>query len=189
MRPALLVAAVLVAVPLAACSSGSSTTAGSAPTGSAASSASSSDASSPASSPGSASTPAATGGGQSAGPASGPCAALSKADLTKYLVYTQILAQVTDQASLDAIKAGTPGDFTPAKLDAILAKMSFVQDQGASAVDFFLKADASLEKLLAGKPTVAQIQAFVAQTGGVPGVLQQQLVLNQAIGTTCPTLR
>ena len=67
--------------------------------------------------------------------------------------------------------------------------MSFLSADGAAAVAYFQSLDASIAKLLAGTPTKADFAAFQAQSGGIPGVLQQQLQLNQAIGTTCPQLR
>jgi hypothetical protein len=175
MRPVLIVATALLAVPLAACSTGSSSTAAgstSAPATTAASSASS---------------PGPT-DGDGPSPSAGDCAGLTKNDMAKYLVYTQIVAQVRDANSLEGIKAGTIADYSPEKLDAILAKMSFLTGDPASAVLFFQKADASIAALMSGTPTAADFQAYQTQIGGISGVIRQQLVLNQAIGTSCKNL-
>jgi hypothetical protein len=173
MRPILLAAAALLVVPLAACSSGGSTTA-----------AGTSSAPAPASS--AASTPSDSGSTPASG--SGDCSALTKDDMAKYIVYTQIVAQVRDAGMIDTIKSGTLTDYTPDKLDAILAKMSFLQGDGATAVQFFQKADASIAAMLSGTPTAADFAAYQKQTGGIAGVLKQQLAINLAIGTTCPNL-
>ena len=171
MRLVTLAVTALLVVPLAACSSGSTTATGSCPA----------SVSSPSDTTSSGPTAAAS---TSAG-----CAALTKEDLASYLVYTQLLAQVTDAASVEALKSGAPGDYTPAKLDAILGKMANVSDDAATAATFFQQANAALGKMIEAGPTAESLKAYQAMTGGVPGVLQQQLQLNQAIGTACPKLR
>ena len=162
----------LLVLPLAACASSSGTSA--AGTTSASAPATSSSASSP--------------DGSSPASGSGDCTGLTKDDLAKYLVYSQVVAQVRDANGLEAIKAGTIADYSPEKLDAILAKMSFLTGDGAAAVQFFQKADATIATLMSGTPTAADFQAYQQQVGGIGGVLKQQLVINQAVGTACPNL-
>jgi hypothetical protein len=173
MRPMVLAAAVVLAVSLAACSSGGGTTAAGTT-----------------SAPAPGSTASSTPAGSSSTPASGSgdCSALTKDDMAKYLVYTQIVAQVRDASMIDTIKSGTLTDYTPDKLDAILAKMSFLQGDGAAAVQFFQKADASVATMISGTPTAADFAAYQTQTGGIAGVLKQQLAINLAVGTACPNL-
>ena len=146
-----------------------------------------------------ASSAAAAAGGDSSSPAAGgtvDCSALTKDDLAKFLVYTQVLAQIRTPDTLAAIKAKSMTDYTPESLAAILDKLQVLAghpapgmgDPGA-AVDFYVKANDSVKAMLdSATVTQAQLDAYQAQVGGVASILGKQVAINAAIGTNCPKI-
>ena len=146
-----------------------------------------------------ASSAAAAAGGDSSSPAAGgtvDCSALTKDDLAKFLVYTQVLAQIRTPDTLAAIKAKSMTDYTPESLAAILDKLQVLAghpapgmgDPGA-AVDFYVEANDSVKAMLdSASVTQAQLDAYQAQVGGVASILGKQVAINAAIGTNCPKI-
>lgn len=147
-----------------------------------------------------ASSAAAAAGGDSSSPAAAggavDCSALTKDDLAKFLVYTQVLAQIRTPDTLAAIKAKSMTDYTPESLAAILDKLQVLAghpapgmgDPGA-AVDFYVKANDSVKAMLdSASVTQAQLDAYQAQVGGVASILGKQVAINAAIGTDCPKI-
>ena len=146
-----------------------------------------------------ASSAAAAAGGDSSSPAAGgtvDCSALTKDDLAKFLVYTQVLAQIRTPDTLAAIKAKSMTDYTPESLAAILDKLQVLAghpapgmgDPGA-AVDFYVEANDSVKAMLdSATVTQAQLDAYQAQVGGVASILGKQVAINAAIGTNCPKI-
>ena len=59
----------------------------------------------------------------------------------------------------------------------------------ASAAAFFQQTNAALGKMIESGATAESVAAFQQMTGGIQGVVSQQLALNQAVGTACPQLR
>jgi len=147
-----------------------------------------------------ASSAAAAAGGDSSSPAPAggavDCSALTKDDLAKFLVYTQILAQIRTPDTLTAIKEKSITDYTPESFAAILAKLQVLAghpaagmgDPGA-ALDFYAKANDSVKALLdSASVTQAQLDAYQAQVGGVSSILGKQVAINAAIGESCPKI-
>ena len=147
-----------------------------------------------------ASSAAAAAGGDSSSPAPAggavDCSAITKDDLAKFLVYTQILAQIRTPDTLTAIKEKSITDYTPESFAAILAKLQVLAghpaagmgDPGA-ALDFYAKANDSAKALLdSASVTQAQLDAYQAQVGGVASILSKQVAINAAIGESCPKI-
>ena len=148
-----------------------------------------------------ASSAAAAAGGDSSSPAPAAggavdCSAITKDDLAKFLVYTQILAQIRTPDTVAAIKSKSITDYTPESFAAILAKLQVLAghpaagmgDPGA-ALDFYAKANDSAKALLdSASVTQAQLDAYQAQVGGVASILSKQVAINAAIGESCPRI-
>jgi hypothetical protein len=172
MRRSLACTALIVGLVLTGCSSGGgATTAGSAPTK--------------------------AGNTTAAKPASGDldCSGLTKEDRADFIVSTQLLAQVRDQSTLDAIRNKTVGNYTPDSFAAVLAKMQFLAGHGvpglgdpADSLAFYAKANDSVRALLAisGDVPKADFDAYQAQVGGASSVVMKQLPINAAISEYCP---
>ena len=147
-----------------------------------------------------ASSAAAAAGGDSSSPAAAggavDCSAITKDDLAKFLVYTQILAQIRTPDTVAAIKSKTITDYTPESFAAILAKLQVLaghpaagMGDPAAALEFYSKANDSAKALLdSASVTQAQLDAYQAQVGGVASILSKQVAINAAIGESCPKI-
>jgi hypothetical protein len=147
-----------------------------------------------------ASSAAAAAGGDSSSPAAAggavDCSAITKDDLAKFLVYTQILAQISTPDTVAAIKSKSITDYTPESFAAILAKLQVLaghpapgMGDPAAALEFYGKANDSAKALLdSASVTQAQLDAYQAQVGGVASILGKQVAINAAIGENCPKI-
>ncbi len=123
------------------------------------------------------------------------CSGLTKADITQFIVSTQLLAQVRNQSTLEAIRDKSVGNYTPDGFADVLAKMAFLaghQVAGlgdpADSLAFYSAANDKVRALLAvtGDVPQADFDAYQAQTGGPGGVIGKQVPINAAISEYCP---
>jgi hypothetical protein len=129
-------------------------------------------------------------------PASGgsvDCSGITKDDLAKYLVYTQLLAQVKSADTVASLKAKQFSDYTPEAMSAILAKLGVLAGHPAAgfgdpadSLAYFTKANDALAAMIAADaPTKAQLDAYTAALGGTATAIGKQLPVNAAIAQYC----
>jgi hypothetical protein len=125
-----------------------------------------------------------------ASPAGADCSALTRTDLAKFIVYTQLLAQVRDKNGVAAMAAGGMADYTPQKFDQIVQKLSFLSSdpQAGPALAALQKANDTVKTLAAGSPTQADFAKYQADTGGVAGVLKDQVAVTVGLSKLCPSI-
>ena len=150
---------------------------------------------------GTATPPASTAAGQpgaSPTPADGgvDCASLSREDLASYLVYTQVLAQVRDQSTVQALRDHSFSDYTPEKFAAILTELEVLAGHPASgfgdpadSLAYFTRANDILAPLVASSGDVPQasLDEYTAAIGDVGTAISKQLPINAAISQYCPS--
>lgn len=137
------------------------------------------------------------GDGSDAGAAD--CSALTSDDLAKYLVYTQVLAQVTDQDQVQTLRDQSFTDYTPEAFAAILVKLHAVLDGHSSdifgdpqeSLDFYDQANDIVGRMIASPDPVPQelFDEYTALTGGdASAMISKQLPVNATIDELCPDL-
>lgn len=121
------------------------------------------------------------------------CSGITKDDAAKFLVWTQVLAQVTSPDNVAAIKAKQISDYTPEAMTALLGRLAVLKGHPAAgladpadSLDFFAKANDLVAAMVAADaPTSAQLAEYATATGGVAGVIGKQLPVNAALGQYC----
>jgi hypothetical protein len=121
------------------------------------------------------------------------CSGLSKEDLAKFLVYTQLLAQVRSADSVATIKGKQFTDYTPEAMSAILTKLGVLAGHPATgfadpadSLAYFTKANDLVAAMVAADaPTQAQIDEYTAALGGTAAAIGKQLPINAAVGQYC----
>jgi hypothetical protein len=155
------------------------------------------DATEPADEPADDVTPATTAGGADAGTAD--CSALTPDDLARYVVYTQVLAQVTDQGQVQVLRDQSFTDYTPEAFAALLVKLHAVLDGQSSdtfgdpqeSLDFYDQANEIVGRMIASSDPVPQelFDEYNALTGGDPtAMISKQLPINATLSELCPDL-
>ena len=123
------------------------------------------------------------------------CAGLTKEDLAAYLVDTQLMAQVRDQASVQALRDHSLGDYTPEKFAAILAKLQVLRGHPAAgfgdpagSLDYYKQANDLLGQILATTGDVPQglLDEYRSAVGDTSAVIAKQLPINAALSEYCP---
>jgi hypothetical protein len=129
-----------------------------------------------------------------AGSGSIDCAAIDKEKVAEYALYVQLLAQLNTPNQLETFASM---GYTPEKFDAALDNIEPVRSLGAGqfgdpgeAIDFYRGLNDSVSGLLAKGDAVTQadVDAYVAQTGGVDNVISKQLTINAPLSDACPDL-
>ncbi len=84
------------------------------------------------------------------------CGSLTKDDLAKYIVYTQLLEQVRDVESAKAVKTKAFTDYTPAAFATVLDHLSVLVgrpvqgfDDPAASLAYYTKANEILSRIVA----------------------------------------
>lgn len=122
------------------------------------------------------------------------CAGIDSEKVAEYGLYVQLLAQLN---SPDQLESFTSIGFTPEKFDAALDNLDPVRTLGAGqfgdpgeALDFYRGLNDTVAELLAKGEAVTQadVDAYVAETGGVDNVLMKQLAINAPLSDACPDL-
>jgi hypothetical protein len=127
------------------------------------------------------------------------CSALTSDELAKYLVYTQVLAQVTDQDQVQTLRDQSFTDYTPEAFAAILVKLHAVLDGHSSDVfgnpeeslDFYDQANDIVGRMIASPDPVPQalFDEYTTLVGGDPtAMISKQLPINATIDELCPNL-
>jgi hypothetical protein len=125
------------------------------------------------------------------------CSALTKDDVAKFVVYTQLLAQAGSADSIDLLRKGGVTDYTPEGMATVLDHMGVLkghpgpgQPDPAAAIDYFAQANELVGQMVAasGAPTQAQLDAYTAAIVDVPTALKNQLAINLSLGTSCTNL-
>jgi hypothetical protein len=127
------------------------------------------------------------------------CSALTADDAAKYVVYTQVLSQVTDQAQVQVLRDQSFTDYTPEAFAAILVKLHTVLDGHSSDVfgdpqeslDFYDQANEIVGRMIASPDPVPQdlFDEYTALTGGDPtAMISKQLPINATLSELCPDL-
>jgi len=127
------------------------------------------------------------------------CSALTSDEVASYLVYTQVLSQVTDQAQVQTLRDRSFTDYTPAAFAAILVKMHAVLDGHSSDVfgdpkeslDFYDQANDIVGRMIASPDPVPQalFDEYTQLTGGDPtAMISKQLPVNATLDELCPDL-
>ena len=124
------------------------------------------------------------------------CGSLSREDLASYLVYTQVLAQVRDQSTVQALRDHSFSDYTPEKFAAILAELQVLAGHPAvgfgdpaDSLAYFTKANDILAGILAmsGDVPQASLDEYTSAIGDVGTAISKQLPINAAISVYCPS--
>jgi len=137
--------------------------------------------------------------GQSSDPGSGStdCGALTKDDVGKFVVYTQIIAQATTLDAVTGLRAGGVTDYTPDAMREVLDRMDVLrgrpghgQPDPADALDYFQKANDLLGQIFAADadPSQAQVDELAAAIVDVPTALKNQLAINLSLAANCTGL-
>jgi hypothetical protein len=121
------------------------------------------------------------------------CSGITKDDLAKFLVYTQVMAQATSADTVAAIKAKQISDYTPAAMSAILAKLGVLAGHPApgfadpaDSLAYFAKANDLLAAMIAAdSPSQAQLDEYAAATGGTASAIGKQAQINASIAQYC----
>ena len=127
------------------------------------------------------------------------CSALTADDAAKYVVYTQVLSQVTDQGQVQVLRDQSFTDYTPEAFAAILVKLHTVLDGHSSEVfgdpqeslDFYDQANEIVGRMIASPDPVPQdlFDEYTALTGGDPtAMISKQLPINATLSELCPDL-
>jgi hypothetical protein len=127
------------------------------------------------------------------------CSALTPDDAAKYVVYTQVLSQVTDQGQVQVLRDQSFTDYTPEAFAAILVKLHTVLDGHSSEVfgdpqeslDFYDQANEIVGRMIASPDPVPQdlFDEYTALTGGDPtAMISKQLPINATLSELCPDL-
>jgi len=124
------------------------------------------------------------------------CASLSREDLASYLVYTQLIAQVRDQSTVQALRDHSFSDYTPEKFAAILTELQVLAGHPAAgfgdpadSLAYYTKANDLLAAILATSGDVPQaaLDEYSAAIGDVGASISKQLPINAAISQYCPS--
>jgi len=121
------------------------------------------------------------------------CSGITKDDLAKYLVYTQVLAQVRTADTVAALKAKQFSDYTPEAMSAILAKLAVLAGHPATgfgdpaeSLAYFTKANSLVAAMIAADaPTQAQLDEYKTALGGTAAAIGKQLPVNASIAQYC----
>jgi hypothetical protein len=127
------------------------------------------------------------------------CSVLTPDDVAKYIVYTQVLSQVTDQAQVQVLRDQSFTDYTPQAFAAILVKLHTVLDGHSSDVfgdpqeslDFYDHANEIVGRMIASPDPVPQdlFDEYNALSGGDPtAMISKQLPINGTLDELCPDL-
>ncbi|MGD9954846.1 MAG: hypothetical protein AB7V23_02150 [Candidatus Nanopelagicales bacterium] len=145
-----------------------------------------------------ASSAAADGGSPADGPSQSlDCGALTKDDVSRFIVYTQLIAQATDLDALNGLRQGGVTDYTPDAMKQVLDRMDVLrghpapgQPDPAEALDYFQKANTLLAAVFAADadPSPAQADELKAAIVDVPTALKNQLTINLSLAATCTGL-
>ena len=129
-------------------------------------------------------------------PASGSldCSAIDKDTLALYGLYAQIFPQITSVENVSSLEFV---DYSPEKFDDALNMLEPVRNLGpgqfgdpGDALDFYRAVNAAAADLVAKGDAVTQadVDAFVAQAGGVDAMVKNQLAINAPLSDACPDL-
>ena len=141
-----------------------------------------------------------TGNGDgSAAAGAADCSVLTADDAAKYVVYTQVLSQVTDQGQVQVLRDQSFTDYTPEAFAAILVKLHTVLDGHSSdafgdpqeSLDFYDQANEIVGRMIASPDPVPQdlFDEYTALTGGDPtAMISKQLPINATLSELCPDL-
>ncbi len=125
------------------------------------------------------------------------CGSLTKDDLAKYIVYTQVLAQVRDVPSAKAVKARTFTDYTPAAFATILDHLSVLGgrpaqgfDDPAASLAYYKNANEILSRIVDTTGDIPQslIDEYKTAIVNTSTAIQKQLPINAAVSVHCPNL-
>jgi len=127
------------------------------------------------------------------------CSVLTPDDVAKYVVYTQVLSQVNDQAQVQVLRDRSFTDYTPEAFAAILVKLHTVLDGHSSdifgdpqeSLDFYEQANEIVGHMIAAPDPVPQdlFDEYTALTGGDPtALIGKQLPINGTLDELCPDL-
>lgn len=126
------------------------------------------------------------------------CSALTKDDLAAYLVDTQLLGQVRDQTSVQALRDHTLGSYDPSAFAAILTKLQVLAGHSAAgfgdpadSIAFFTKANDIVGRMVASTGDVPQslFDEYTAAVGNASAVISKQLPINAALSEYCPNTK
>ena len=122
------------------------------------------------------------------------CSAIDKEKIADYAFYVQLLAQFT---STDQLESFTIMGFTPERFDAALDNLEPARSlepgqfgNPGDAIDFYRGLNDAVAEVLAKGDAVTQadVDAYVAKTGGVDNVISKQLAINGPLSEACPDL-
>jgi hypothetical protein len=123
------------------------------------------------------------------------CGTLTKDDLGKWIVYTQLLIGAgKSKDGVASLKSQQVSDYTPDKFAAILAKLDVLKGHGAlgfddptASLDFFAHLNDLMGTMIAGSDvTQAQRDEYAAAAGSTGSAIGKQLPVNAALSQYCP---
>jgi hypothetical protein len=133
-------------------------------------------------------------GGNAPAAGSLDCSAIDSEKLALYGLYAQLFPQITtvdDVSSLEFV------DYSAEQFDDALDMLEPVRGLGAGqfgdpgqALDFYRTTNAAAAELVAKGDAVTQadVDAFVAQAGGMEAMVENQLAINAPLSDACPDL-
>ena len=125
------------------------------------------------------------------------CGSITKDDVGKFVVYTQVLAQAGSADTVRSLRSGAIVDYTPEAMGTVLEHLQVLaghpgpgQADPAEALAYFTTANDLVAEMLAsgGDPTQAQLDAYNAAIVDVQTALKNQFSINLALGLNCSDL-